>query len=594
MEAPVMLKVMFQGSILNDLPAELKYRILDLLDASSLKKCRLLNKNYLNLIDNCEKYTKHWILDVSGWPVTADQEFVELYTNSGMNFGRFVGDTNKFLFVPKLFQKLGKTVKHLKNLPFSSMDRKTTEAMIETFNNVEYLKMTDNILLCNMKRWGLVWPSVKRLSILCGGRNDLAYKGNFSEFPNIEDITIGFFSLLLGPALKLIKLCPEKITDIREKLILLSDCDPGPELVKIDNLKLKRLKMRYDAEDGKDVFLPTQNEITSYAFRTQVSYRMSHYEYGKVLPEHIDLQYVHDLQLELMCESPIWLDCLKNMTNLAKLNVTLMPEFRHYRSDELKTCFLQHHWVELNTKVTKLELDTRGLPETCHKCIRNFVSSFPKVQHLSFTGVAFENLKDFQHFWKMVNDVLKKTGMAQHLITFRVYFSDYESAVDSSEYNLFKILTPLPIAIDVELHMKLTKLTQNNLHMLCKKIPAVKKLIIGIKPDMDFNLTGFLISQLKYLKYLKLSHYPNGFFDENYVEHVAGPDLIDTLLKVDLKLWELELKIQCETEDVYPLFEKFPTLKKLKVFKKGISEEDDKITEVDRTDFYNHMKSRPT
>ncbi|XP_063708309.1 uncharacterized protein LOC134836951 [Culicoides brevitarsis] len=588
METQFLLKVMFQGSLLNDLPTELKYQILDFLDASSLKKCRLLNKTYLNLIDNCEKYNKHWILDVSDRPLTAEQDFVQLYTNSSLKFGRLIGNTNKFSFVPKLFQKLGETVTCIKNLPFSEMDRKTTEMMIKTFDKVEYLK-TSEILLRNMNRWGLIWPSVKRLTIFCGSIPQ--YKGNYSEFPNVEDVTIEFFGMLmLEAACAMIKACPEKVTGIKDKMLKYLHGDFGPAFEKIENLKPKRLKLRYNEENNENIFLPTLGEVTWYDIRANLSRKMEHYAFGKVLPEHFELQFIRDLSLDLMRKSLIPLNAIEKMPNLIKFRITLSKELLYYTNAEQPTCFLEHHETILKPKVIKLVLDTRGLPFTCLKCIRTLICSFPKVKSLHLSEMKFISDNNVHHFWKMLNGVLKKTGIFQHLTTFHVDFDENEAEIDSYEYNIFKKMTPLPNAKHVHISTYLENISQNNLKTLCDKIPAVKRLYLGTGRDMDFNLAGFLISQLKYLKYLKFNTYTNDYEYEELGENVASRDLIDTLLKVPLKLWDLDVKINSETKDTFPLFEKFPTLRKMEIQKEENSTDDE---DVYRTEYYDHIKKKP-
>lgn len=505
-----------------------------MLDATSLKKCRLINKTFQECIDNCSKYNKYWILNVSGWPVTKDQEFVNLYIGSNMKFGKFIsnGLQSCFTCVPKMFEKLGKTVTSIKYLPFNYMDLKTIKSIVANFDKVEDLKLNGNHLLFIMERFNIVWPSIKRLTIFCGVELR-EYSGNFSEFPNVEEISIEFFNFTIDAAIYMIQMCPEKITGIQDKLIALNLYDPFVELCKVPNLtSLKKLKFRYQETNEQRQFLQRQTNISSCVIWSAMKHN------GTFLPQNITSEIVTSLTVHLKGDSEFDLRSLSTMPNLKKFRIFLTINYDLLLDDETQLCFLDSHEIHPNKHVTELRLDKHAFRDSCFKCIRSFVSSFANLTKLYFDDMGFTNHSEFYQFWKVVNNVMKKTGISQRLTCFNLDMGDSQLKINCEEYKFFKVMTFLPNVKELRLYFCLKGLSQNTLKTFCDKCPALQKLELGVTVGFDFKLSGFLIHQLKDLKKLKLS-------DCSYKDKQLGAnvDIIDVLLNVPLKLWVSDFNV---------------------------------------------------
>ncbi|XP_063701442.1 uncharacterized protein LOC134831597 [Culicoides brevitarsis] len=522
-------KFKYQQIFLMDLPAELKYRILDFLDATSLKRCRLLNKTFLQMIDNTAKYNKHWILDVSGWPVTADQEFVQLYTNSGMKFGRFVGHTTKFTFIPDFFQKLGKTVTYIKDLPFKFLNRETTELFIKTFDKVEVLKLKDNILLCNMRQWQLVWPSVKRLTIY-STLNDKEYKGDFSEFPHVQEITLRVKNLITKQAKALLKACPQKITGIKS----MNMYESLKDLYEVRDLSLKRLKLRQNVVDVK--FLQRQTEIISYHIYTE-----SFSDILRPLPACINLANVHSLDVSLLNGSKFDLKWLHDMPNLKKFGL----QFKYFPVSCAAQvfCFLKSHEALPNQTVKVL--DVSRIVKTCLNCLRSFLESFANLKKLQI--LYWDS--DFCNFWKTINRALEKTGASVHLSTFKLNTDFCENKI-KVHYNYFAAMTPFPNLKTLQLMFCHKRLSKNALKTLFEKCPNLRNITFGVGRRFNYQLSSFLIHQLKYFTVLRMSNYtPEEIMLDEHCNAItdiyANAETIQSLRKTPLKLWCLGMPLQC-------------------------------------------------
>ncbi|XP_063702260.1 uncharacterized protein LOC134832216 [Culicoides brevitarsis] len=475
------------------------------------------------------------------------------------------------------------------------MDQKTTEAMIRAFDKVEDLKLCSDSLLIDMRRWKLVWPSVKRLTVAC--YSEQRYKGNYSEFPNVQEISLVLNYRSPNYWLRMVKACPQKVTNISMRYCKNEVANAVTVLSEIQGLLLKEINMDYYDLDSEKKFLSRQTKIEAYHVKTHFGSNL------QFLPEFRTQAYLHSLELDVQGKTKFRLDLLQNMPNLTKFSLNLVDIYSEDNSrfsyypviDESKPilCFLESHDVHVNVSVTKLHFrpgkpfNIGKLSRICLKCVRCLISSFTYIKELEFNNLILSQNR-FYHFWKSLNRNFKKTGAGKFLTVLKIqeeYLSPMKVSCDNYKY--FKVMAHFPNLKELSLIISHVTVTQRHLMTFCDKCPNF----------------GFLIHQLKYLKHLEFRTILTHIEEKVHGDIYANVDIVDTLLKVPFKLWFFHIPIACENEDIikiyntdnvqkiFEMFEKFPSLKEIQVLEPVKNRNYGRVVIITRSEFYYYYKN---